>query len=130
MVNGHGEGWPRFVQVLVRLAWTLNPELVSDSSGGQLVLDSSAVGWNSVCRKGCPCSLGLCMDVFVAACFYPPDPSFVMAPGRYKIKRWSCLAYVLVCSLVRSPLWSLPKSLVVFPSAAVTPYLSDSKAVP
>lgn len=110
MVNGRGEGWPWSVQFLVQLVWILNPELVSDSSGGQLVLDSSVVGRNSVCRKWHPCSLGLYMDVFVAACFYPPDLSFVMAPGRYEIKRCSCLVYVPVCFLVRSSLWLLPKS--------------------
>ena len=119
MANGRGMGWPRSVQVLVQIVWTLNPTLTS-FSGCDQSLEVSPCDWLRIgfsCR--CPPSARLCMDVFVAVCFYPPDlfPPLVMAPVYYEIKEWNILVYVLPSSLVWSSMWLLLYSL--FMSAPV-----------
>ena len=119
MANGHGMGWPRSVQVLVQIVWTLNPTLMSFSGCDQSLVVSPCdwlrIGFS--CR--CPPSARLYMDVFVAVCFYPPDlfPPLVMAPVYYEIKEWNILVYVLPSSLVWSSMWLLLYSL--FMSAPV-----------
>ena len=55
-------------------------------------------------RSSCPFSMGLCMDVFVAACFYPPDhaPISFMVKVSIKIKESSHFDYesvYLMCCL-------------------------------
>ena len=107
MANGRGKGWRRSVQVFVQIVWTLNPKLYTSSVCGQNVLTSCCVGVRSGLISRCLFSLGLCMDVFVAVCFYLPDILFflVMMFLPDEIKEWSYLCYLAACSPVWFSLW-------------------------
>jgi len=115
MTNGRGMGWPRSVQVFVQLAWTLYPRLDISSAYGQNMKTSRCFGLHSGFSTRCLFSMGLCMDVFVAVCFYPSDFLFfpVMVFITYEIKEWSCLCYVFVCSLAWFTLWTWPKNHIL-----------------
>ena len=109
MVNGRGKGWPRSVQVFVQIVWTLNPEWVMFSGCGKDVMVSPSAEVRIGCSCRWPFPTDLSMDVFVAVCFYPPDPYFVlvMVLVTLVIKEWSCFVYVPACFLLRFSPWLL-----------------------
>jgi len=111
MVNDRGMGWPRSVQFFIQLAWTINPGMVFYSGREQKVKFSCFVNLLSGFSSRSLFPTRLCMDVFVAVCFYPPDILFllVMASLPYEIKDWSCLGYVSVCPQIWLSLFFLAK---------------------
>jgi hypothetical protein len=95
----------RSVQVFVQLVWTLNPGLNISSGHGQNVMLSPFVGLRSGYSSRCLFSASLCMDVFVAVCFYPPDNFLilVMISLPYEIKQgkipWKALKQMTLSSM-------------------------------
>ena len=106
VVNCHGEGWPLVVQIFVRMVWTLNPGLVLWSGCGQYKNSTLFCGSRISFRSDCLLALGLCMDVFVTVCFYPPDLFLlsVLVKVYSEIKESNHFVYVSVCLLCSLPL--------------------------
>ena len=106
VVNCHGEGWPLVVQIFVRMVWTLNPGIVLWSGCGQYENSTLFCGSRVSFRSVRLLALGLCMDVFVAVCFYPPDLFLLLVLVKVysEIKESNHFVYISVCLLCSLPL--------------------------